>query len=234
MYTPGASSPGYLSILPPCAHPTNIPLLTSSNSSKGQTIVPSDILATDTCRFQYQFPWLESGTAAHPGFPPTFESITSKSPCLSIYFDPLLNLCFVFLWFPTYAPCSSILYMILGDHFTPQSFYPSDLFLPVFRCMLMAFPTTNLPKTSQLVPGSPTGQEYGASALRRPISPTDLVVAPRPTFPVSWMGNCHTPDSLNHRHAAGCNLQCAVTPLELIWKRLTQGLPVATGGDLFL
>ena len=49
-------------------------------------------------------------------------------------------------------------------------------------------------------------------------------------------GHCHTPDSLNHnpRHAVGCDLQRAMTPLELIWKRLTQDLPVATGGDPFL
>ena len=101
----------------------------------GQTMVPSAVLATDTFRVQKHFPWSESVTAAHPVLPPTERG-------LSIYFDPLLNLGFVFLWFPTYALCSSILYMILGDHFTPQGFYPSDLFLSVFRCMLMAFPAT--------------------------------------------------------------------------------------------
>ena len=31
-----------------------------------------------------------------------------------IYFYPLLNLDFAFLWIPTCALCSSILYMILG------------------------------------------------------------------------------------------------------------------------
>ena len=31
-----------------------------------------------------------------------------------IYFDPLLNLDFAFLWFSTCALCSSILYTILG------------------------------------------------------------------------------------------------------------------------
>ena len=80
----------------------------------GQTILPSAVLATDTFRFQKHFPWSESVTAAHPGFPPPSQFITSKSPYLSIYFDPLLNLDFVFLWFPTSALCSSILYMILG------------------------------------------------------------------------------------------------------------------------
>ena len=53
--TPGSSLSGYLSIPPPCAHPHNIPLLTSPKSSVGQTIVPSAVLATDTFRFQNHF-----------------------------------------------------------------------------------------------------------------------------------------------------------------------------------
>ena len=73
----------------------------------GQTMVPSAVLATDTFRVQKHFPWSESVTAAHPVLPPTERG-------LSIYFDPLLNLGFVFLWFPTSVGCSFILYMILG------------------------------------------------------------------------------------------------------------------------
>ena len=111
--TPEASLSGYLLIPPLSAYPQNIPLLTYPKSSVGQTIVPSAILATDTFRLQKHFPWSESVTAAHPGFLPPSQFITSKTPCLSIYFDSLLNIGF-FLWFSTCALCSSIRYMILG------------------------------------------------------------------------------------------------------------------------
>ena len=49
-------------------------------------------------------------------------------------------------------------------------------------------------------------------------------------------GHRHPPSSLNHNpeHAAGCDLHRAMTPLEQLWKRLAQDLPVATGGDTCL
>ena len=80
----------------------------------GQTILPTAVLATDTFRFQNHFPWSESVTAAHPGFPPTSQSITSDLPVCPFTLIPLLNVGFVFLWFLTSALCSSTPYMILG------------------------------------------------------------------------------------------------------------------------
>ena len=112
--TPGASLSGYFLIPPLSAHPQNTPLLTYPKSSISQTVVPGAALATDTFHLQKHFPWSESLTEVHTGFLPPSQSITSKTPCLSIYFDPLLNLGFAFLWFPTSALCSSILHIILG------------------------------------------------------------------------------------------------------------------------
>ena len=65
----------------------------------------------------------------------------------------------------------------------------------------------------------------------------DLLVAPGQCSLGCLMDeHRHPPSSLNHNpgHAAGCDLHRATTPLELLWKRLTRDLPVATGGDPFL
>ena len=80
----------------------------------GLIMVPSAVLATDTFHFQNHFPWSESVTEAGHGFPPPLSPLLLSLLVLFIYFDPLLNLGFIFLWFPTSALCSSIVYMILG------------------------------------------------------------------------------------------------------------------------
>ena len=149
--TPGSSLSGYLSIPPPCAHPQNIPLLTSPKSSVGQTIVPSAVLATDTFRFQHHFSLVRvcDVTAAHPGFPPTSQSITSKYPCLSTYFDPLLNLG---LCFPLVSNLCPVLFHSTHDTWVtmspPRAFTHLTCFhqYPPVCCWL--FLSLNLPNIS--------------------------------------------------------------------------------------
>ena len=135
---------------------TEYPLALGSKSSVGQTILPSAVLATDTFRFQKHFPWSESVTAAHPGFPPPSQFITSKSPYLSIYFDPLLNLG---LCFPLVSNLCPVLFHSIHDPWVTTS--PPRAFThltclhqyPLLCCFL--FLSLHLPRTSQLGPRFP-------------------------------------------------------------------------------
>lgn len=59
---------------------------------------------------------------------------------------------------------------------------------------------------------------------------------PQTNVPHLMDGHCHLPNSLNQNpgDAAGCDLHRAMTPLDLLWKRLTRDLHVATDVDRFL
>ena len=149
----------------------------------GQTVVPSAILATDTFRLQKHFPWSESVTAAHPGFPPPSQFITSKTPCLPIHFDPLLNIGFVFLWFPTCALCSSIRYMILGWPRHPPELLPIWLVFISIPLGWWLFLSPDLPKMSQLGPRSPTGWDVWAIWTQMSHKHCRPASSPRPMFP---------------------------------------------------
>ena len=112
-----------------------------------------------------------------PWLSPTSQSITSKSPCLSIYFDPLLNLGFIFLWFPTSALCSSIVYMILGWLHHPPELLPIWLHQYPLCADVFSYHQIYL-RHLNWAPDPPQAKTYVVSALRCPISPADLLVAP--------------------------------------------------------
>ena len=144
--------------------------------------------------FKTTFPWSESVTAAHPGFPHTSQAITSKSPYLSIYFDPLLNLG---LCFPLVSNLCPVLFHSVHDPWVttspPRAFTHLTCFHqdPPVCCWL--FLSLNLPRRHQLGPRFPTGQDIWGICTQLSHKPCRPASSPRPTFPVSWMGTAIHP-----------------------------------------
>ena len=133
--------------------------------------------------FKTTFPWSESVTAVHPGFPHTSQAITSKSPYLSIYFDPLLNLG---LCFPLVSNLCPVLFHSTHDPWVttspPRAFTHLTCFHqdPPVCCWL--FLSLNLPKTSQLGPRFPTGRDVWGICTQMSHKPCRPASSPRPTF----------------------------------------------------
>lgn len=176
-----------------------------------------------TFLFSIWSPSSASVTAAQPDFPPTSQTITSKSPCWSI-----------FLWFPPMScvfpgfhplPCTLlILYTILGwPHHHP------DLFSSLSPCMLMVLPRSESTYKNSSGPQNP--HRLRAMGHLHSDVPQALQICRWPqTYTPCLVDACyHSPNSLtpDPGDAARCALHPMI-PLDLLWKRLNHDFHIAT------